>query len=71
MTDDEANLQDLHDAEAALIEARQALTRAIIGGRIAGEPERKMFLFKFAFARGRLGRIWSRTYVRDERCKTQ
>jgi len=58
--EDEANLADLKEVEAALIEAHQALTRAMVGVGVAGERER--FVFKVGFARGRLSRISSRIY---------
>ena len=54
------NLADLKDVEAALIEAHQALTRAMAG--IGGTGERERFVFKVGFARGRLLRISSRIY---------
>jgi hypothetical protein len=58
--DDEANLADLKDAEAALIEAHQALTRAMVG--LGGAGERERFVFKLGFARGRLSRVSSRIF---------
>jgi hypothetical protein len=56
--DDRQNLADLKDIEAALIEAHQALTRAMVGFGGAGERER--FVFEVGFARGRLGRVVER-----------
>ena len=61
--EDEANLADLKEVEAALIEAHQALTRAMVGVGVAGERER--FVFKVGFAGGRLSRISSRIYQRQ------
>jgi hypothetical protein len=58
-SDDELNLADLKDIEEALIEAHQALTRAMIG---VGAGERERFVFKVGFARGRLSRITDRIY---------
>ena len=60
---DQANLDDLKDAEAALIEARQALTRAMAGG---GRAEREKFVFQVGFARGRLSRLSARIYEAGE-----
>jgi hypothetical protein len=62
---DQANLDDLKDAEEALIEARQALARAM-AGLGGGREEREKFIFKVGFARGRLSRITSRIYEAGE-----
>jgi hypothetical protein len=59
--EDEANLADLKDAEAALIEAHQALTRAMVGLG-GGAADREKFIFKVGFARGRLSRVSDRIY---------
>jgi hypothetical protein len=56
--DDTMNLADLKDVEAALIEAHQALTRAMVG--LGGPGERETFVFKVGFARGRLSRVSER-----------
>jgi hypothetical protein len=58
--DDWQNLADLKEVEAALIEAHQALTRAMAGRGGTGERER--FVFKVGFAGGRLSRVCSRIY---------
>jgi hypothetical protein len=62
--DDLQNLADLKEVEAALIEAHQALTRAMAG--LGGAGERERFVFKVGFARGRLSRISSRIYGAGE-----
>ena len=61
---DQANLDDLKDAEEALIEGRQALARAMTG--LGGRADRETFVFKVGFARGRLSRITSRIYEAGE-----
>lgn len=61
--DDEDNLEDLKDAEAALIKAHQALTRAMAGvGPLGERRERQDFVFQVGFARGRLSRVTGRIY---------
>jgi hypothetical protein len=55
--DDKASLDDLHQIERAVIEARHALTRAMVGH---GPRERESFIFNIGFARGRLSRIAER-----------
>jgi len=55
---DRLNLAELKEVEAALIEAHQALTRAMVG--LGGAGERERFVFKVGFARGRLLRISER-----------
>jgi hypothetical protein len=60
----EQSLADLKDAEAALIEARQALVRAMSG--FGGQAERERFIFKVGFARGRLEGISSRIHQAGE-----
>jgi hypothetical protein len=59
MNEDELNLADLKDIEEALIEAHQALMRAMVG---LGAGERERFIFKVGFARGRLERVTKRIY---------
>ena len=59
MNEDELNLADLKDIEEALIEAHQALMRAMVG---LGAGERERFIFKVGFARGRLERVTERIY---------
>jgi hypothetical protein len=58
-SEDEHNLADLKDIEEALIEAHQALMRAMVG---LGAGERERFIFKVGFARGRLERVTERIY---------
>jgi hypothetical protein len=58
--DDKASLDDLHQVERALIEARHALTRAMVGH---GPRERESFIFNIGFARGRLARIAERIFA--------
>jgi hypothetical protein len=55
--DDKQSLDDLHQIERAVIEARQALTRAMVGH---GPRERESFIFNIGFARDRLSRIAER-----------
>lgn len=55
--DDKATLDDLKDIERAMIDARQALTRAMVG---IGPREREAFIFHIGFAKGRLSRITDR-----------
>jgi hypothetical protein len=55
--DDKQTLDDLHQIERALIEARHALTRAMVGH---GPRERESFIFNIGFAKGRLARIAER-----------
>jgi hypothetical protein len=62
--DDRLNLADLKEVEAALIEAHQALTRAMVG--LGGTGERERFVFKVGFARGRLSRVSERIYRGEE-----
>lgn len=57
--DDKASLDDLKDVERAMIEARQALTRAMVG---LGPRERESFVFHVGVAHGRLSRVISRIY---------
>jgi hypothetical protein len=59
---DELNLADLEEVEAALIEARQALVRAMMAPLVPGRGEREKFVFKVGFARGRLERVADRIY---------
>jgi hypothetical protein len=61
--DDQQTLDDLKDIERAVIEARQALIRAMVG---LGQREREAFLFHLGFARGRLMRICDRVYPARE-----
>ena len=58
--DDKQTLDDLHQIERAVIEARQALTRAMVGH---GQRERESFIFNIGFARGRLQHIVERIYL--------
>jgi hypothetical protein len=58
--DDKQTLDDLHQIERAVIEARHALTRAMVGH---GQRERESFIFNIGFARGRLSRIAERIYA--------
>jgi hypothetical protein len=58
--DDKASLDDLHQVERALIEARHALTRAMVGH---GPRERESFIFNIGFARGRLQRVAERIFA--------
>ena len=58
--DDKASLDDLHQVERAVIEARHALTRAMVGH---GPRERESFIFNIGFARGRLSRIAERAFA--------
>ena len=55
--DDKQTLDDLHQIERAMIEARHALTKAMVGH---GPRERESFIFNIGFARGRLARISER-----------
>ena len=55
--DDKQNLDDLREVERALIEARQALTKAMVG---QGSHHRHAFVFHLGFARGRLELISER-----------
>ena len=57
--DDKQSLDDLHQVERAVIEARHALTRAMVGH---GPRERESFIFNIGFARGRLARIAERIF---------
>ena len=57
--DDKANLDDLKEVERAMIEARQALIKAMAG---LGRHERETFIFHVGFARERLARVSSRIY---------
>lgn len=61
---DQANMDDLKDIEAALIEARQALARVMSG--IGGTADREKFVFQVGFARGRLSRVSDRIYKGGE-----
>jgi hypothetical protein len=63
--DDHANLEALKDIEAALIEARQALVRAISG--LDPVANRERFIFRIGFARGRLSRVSDRIHEGVER----
>jgi hypothetical protein len=58
--DDKQTLDDLHQIERAMIEARHALTRAMVGH---GPRERESFIFNIGFARERLSRIVERIYA--------
>jgi hypothetical protein len=58
--DDKQSLDDLHQVERAVIEARHALTKAMVGH---GPRERESFIFNIGFARGRLSRIAERIYA--------
>jgi hypothetical protein len=58
--DDKQSLDDLHQVERAVIEARHALTKAMVGH---GQRERESFIFNIGFARGRLSRIAERIYA--------
>jgi hypothetical protein len=58
--DDKQSLDDLHQVERAVIEARHALTKAMVGH---GPRERESFIFNVGFARGRLSRIAERIYA--------
>ena len=58
--DDKQSLDDLHQVERAVIEARHALTKAMVGH---GPRERESFIFNIGFARGRLSRISERIYA--------
>jgi hypothetical protein len=58
--DDKASLDDLEEIERAVIAARHALTRAMVGH---GPRERESFVFNIGFARGRLQRIAERIYA--------
>ena len=57
--DDKANLADLHRIEQAVLEAQEALKRAMVGH---GPKARELFAFKVGFARGRLMRVVNRIY---------
>ena len=57
--DDKQNLDDLREVERAVIEARHALTKAMVG---QGSHHREAFLFHLGFARGRLSRVCDRAY---------
>jgi hypothetical protein len=58
--DDEANLEDLKEIEAALLLAHQAVARGLAGrGR---EGDRETFVYHVGFARGRLSRVSDRIY---------
>ena len=59
-SDDQLNLADLEEIEAALIDAHQALTKAMVG--LGVRAEREKFVFKVGFARGKLSRITERIY---------
>ena len=61
--DDKANLDDMREIERALIEARQALIKAMAG---LGRGERESFIFHIGFARGRLSRICDRIYGEED-----
>ena len=61
--DDKANLADLFDVEQAMIEAHQALTRAMVGH---GPHERENFVYYVGVARGRLSRVINRIYGQDQ-----
>ena len=61
--DDKQNLDDMREAERALIEARHALTKAMVG---QGSHHREAFLFHLGFARGRLSRVCDRVYPAKE-----
>ena len=61
--DDKQSLDDLHQIERAVIEARHALTRAMVGH---GQRERESFIFNIGFAKGRLQRIAERIYAAME-----
>lgn len=67
--DDDANLEDLREAEEALIKAHQALNRAMlgIGGAAAGKRAREHFIFKVGFAHGKLSRVTERIDRAGER----
>ena len=58
--DDKQSLDDLHQVERAVIEARHALTKAMVGH---GSRERESFIFNIGFARGRLQHIAERIYA--------
>ena len=57
--DDKANLADLHQVELAVIDAQEALKRAVVGH---GPKARELFAFKVGFARDRLLRVVNRIY---------
>lgn len=57
--DDQQNLADLHQVELAVIEAQEALKRAMVGH---GPKARELFAFKVGFARDRLLRVVNRIY---------
>lgn len=57
--DDKATLDDLKDVERAMIEASQALTRAMVG---LGPREREAFIFHVGSAKRRLERISDRIH---------
>jgi hypothetical protein len=61
--DDQQNLDDLKDIERAMIEARHALIKAMVG---QDQREREAFVFHLGFARGRLMRVCDRVYPARE-----
>lgn len=58
--EDKRSLDDLRQVERAVVEARIALTKAMVG---QGPPARETFIFNIGFARGRLSRISERIYA--------
>jgi hypothetical protein len=61
--DDKQNLDDLREVERALMEARHALTKAMVGQDL---HHRAAFLFHLGFARGRLSLVCDRVYPAKE-----